>query len=105
MNIGSIVTICVIALACILVGYLIAVKQKRVLIAGWDESKVSNPVAYAQLVGYSVLSLGLLLVAISIIGYLGIVPPIGIAILLFISSLIPVVCAFMANRTYGNSDS
>ena len=88
------------AVPCILLGYLIAVKQKRGLIAGWDESRISRPVAYAQLVGYSLLVLGFLIGALSIIGYLGLLGPNIFALSLLVASSIPIVCVVVANRKY-----
>jgi hypothetical protein len=90
------------ALPCIVLGFLIAVKQKRRLIAGWDKEKVSNPTAFAKLIGYSILSLG---IAISVIGlswYLGLIDDIAMTISLIIASLIPIPCVVIANKKYAN---
>ena len=89
------------ALPCIVLGYLIAVKQKRGLISGWDESKISHPEAYAKWVGFSVLILGVLIGLIAIIWYLGLVSEISMAILLIAVSFIPVPCLLYANAKYG----
>ena len=93
------------ALPCIAIGYLIAVKQMRGLIAGWDESKISNPEAYAKWIGYSVLILGVLIGLIAFIWYLGLVNEIGMAILLCVASLIPIPCLLVANARYGKHGS
>jgi len=76
------------ALPCIVLGYLIAVKQKRELIAGWDESKVPNPKAFANLIGYSILSLGILIAVIGGSWYL------------VIASLLPIPCVVIANKKF-----
>ncbi|WP_157812656.1 hypothetical protein [Alteromonas sp. MB-3u-76] len=102
---GLIVMVFAGALPCIILGYLIAVKQKRGLIAGWDESKISNPEAYAKLIGFSVLGLGTLIGLIAFIWYLGLVNEIGMTILLCVASLIPIPCVLVANARYGKHGS
>jgi hypothetical protein len=61
------------AIPCIVLGYLIAIKQKRTLISGWDDALVSNPKLVAQIIGHSVTILGII-IAIAVIstatGYL-----------------------------------
>ncbi|GAB5387023.1 MAG: hypothetical protein Alis3KO_41460 [Aliiglaciecola sp.] len=88
------------ALPCMFIGYLIAVKQKRGLIAGWDESKISNPKAYAQLIGYGVFILGILLGVVAIFWHQGLVSEIGLAIGLFLVSLVPIPFLVLANKKY-----
>lgn len=102
---GLILMILAGALPCIIFGYLIAVKQKRSLISGWDESKISNPEAFAKLIGYSVLALGVCIGIIAIVWYLGLVGEIGMAISLFGASLLPIPCLIIANRKYGRRES
>lgn len=69
----SIVFIVTCAFPCIVIGYLVAIKQKRNLIAGWDDALVSNPKLVAQIIGHSVTVLGII-IGISVIsvaaGYL-----------------------------------
>jgi hypothetical protein len=93
------------ALPCIILGYLIAVKQMRGLIAGWDESKISNPEKFAKWIGYSVLTLGVLIGLIALIWYLGLVNEIGMTILLCVVSLIPIPCLLIAKARYGKHSS
>lgn len=50
----------------IVFGYLIAVKQQWSMISGWDESKLSNPAAFARLIGFSLLVLGAAIALIAI---------------------------------------
>ena len=102
---GLIVMVFAGALPCIILGYLIAVKQKRGLIAGWDESKISNPEAYAKLIGFSVLVLGTLIGLIALIWYFGLVNEIGMTILLCVASIIPIPCVLIANARYGKHGS
>jgi hypothetical protein len=103
LTVGLVIMILSGALLCVLLGYLIAVKQKRGLIAGWDESKVSNPTAYAQWVGYSVMILGICIGIIGVAWYLGFVDEIGMTVLLVIASIIPVPCLIIASQKYGKT--
>ena len=96
---GFIINIAV-ALLCITGGYLIAVKQKRGLIAGWDESKFSNPEAYAKWVGFSVLILGALIGLIALISYLELISKNVDVMLTFAVSLLPISCVLIANARY-----
>ena len=88
------------SLPCVLIGYLIAVKQRRNLIAGWDESKVSNPEAYAKLLGYGALLLGILIAVVAFIWYIGMVDEIGMTVALIIASLVPIPFVVIANKKY-----
>lgn len=97
---GFIIMIFAGALPCIALGYLIAVKQKRGLIAGWDESKISNPEAYAKWVGFSVLILGVFIGFIALIRYFGFISDIGMTMLLLAVSFVPVPCLLIANARY-----
>ena len=53
-------------LPCIVLGYLIAFKQKRSLIAGWDDKLMSNPKLAAQIIGHSATALGVIIAIASI---------------------------------------
>ena len=88
------------SLPCIVLGYLIAVKQKHGLIAGWDKSKISNPKAFAELIGYSVLSLGILIAMIGGAWYLRLIGEIEMTIYLVIASLTPIPCVVVAHRKF-----
>ncbi|MBD3586077.1 hypothetical protein HHX48_10035 [Salinimonas sp. HHU 13199] len=93
------------SLPCIVVGYLIAVKQKRNLIAGWDESKISQPEAFAKWLGYSVLLLGVLIGLIAVAWFVGAINEMGLTSLLLVASLIPIPCFIVAKVKYGASGS
>jgi hypothetical protein len=88
------------ALPCIVLGYLVAVKQKRNLIAGWDESKISHPEAYAKWIGYSVLVLGVLIGLIAISWYIGLIGDSGMTLSLAVSSMLPIPCLIIAHVKY-----
>lgn len=102
MTIGLIIIIFLGALPCIFLWYLIAVKQKRELIAGWNESKVSNPNAYAKLVGYSVFILGILIGITGMAWFVGLLNEIQMVVVIFIISLIPIPYLLIANSKYAN---
>ena len=58
---ASIIILLAAVLPGLVLGYLTAIKQKRNLIAGWDEKKVSNPEAFSRAVGYSLIAMGMFL--------------------------------------------
>ncbi len=89
-----------VAFPCILGGYLIAIKQKRHLISGWDEAKISNPEAYAKLLGNGLFLLGLLIAIIAFVWYVGLVDEIGMTIALLLASLVPIPFIVIANKKY-----
>lgn len=93
------------ALPCIALGYLVAVKQKRGLIAGWDASKISDPKAFAQWIGFSVFALGVAIGAIGCIWYLGWLNDIQMTVALCAVSLIPIPCLLIASAKYKKQDS
>jgi hypothetical protein len=97
---GFIIINMAVALLCITLGYLIAVKQKRGLIAGWDESKFSNPEAFAKWVGFSVLILGVLIGLIALTSYLELISENVAAMLVVVVSLLPIPCVLIASARY-----
>jgi hypothetical protein len=85
---------------CALIAYVIGVKQHRHILAGYDESKINNPEAYARVIALGVFCMGILMALIFIIWGLG-----GFSLGEFISalllasfSLIPFL--FFANSKY-----
>jgi NADH:ubiquinone oxidoreductase subunit K len=97
---GMLIMIFMGALPCIILGYLVAVKQKRGLIAGWDESKIAHPEAYAKWIGYSVIVLGVLIAIIAISWSFRIIDDTVMTLLLAIASMVPVPCLIIANAKY-----
>lgn len=98
--IGIIIIILFGALPCIVLGYLIAVKQMHGLIAGWNESKVSNPVAFGKWVGFPVLVVGLCIAGTGLVWYLGLINENQMTFLLAIASVIPIPCLIVAIFKY-----
>ena len=43
---------------CALIAWVIGVKQHRHILAGYDESKINNPEAYARVIAVGVFSMG-----------------------------------------------
>ena len=91
------------ALPGIILGYLIAVKQQWSMIAGWDESKLSNPLAYARLIGFSLLGLGVAIALIAIGWGLQLLSDHQMAISLLLVSLLPVVAVIIAHIRFGKA--
>ena len=100
LTLGFIIMLLAGALPCIVLGYFIAVKQQRGLISGWNESKISDPEAYAKWVGYSVLGLGVCIGIIAFIWYIGLIDEISMTVSLIVASLIPIPCLVIANQKY-----
>ncbi len=88
------------ALPCIVIGFLIAVKQQRKWIAGWDESRFTHPIAYANLLGAGVLALGVILAVIGFAWLRQLVDETGLSIAILIASLVPLACVAIANKKY-----
>lgn len=80
--------------------YLIAIKQKRHLISGFDEAKISHPEAYAKLVGNGLFVMGLLIAGIATCWYLGLVDEIGMTAALLIATFVPILFVVVANKKY-----
>jgi hypothetical protein len=100
VTLGLIIIVLGCVLPSVILGYLIAVKQKRGLIAGWDESKISNPQAYARMIGYSLFALGFLISIVSVLWFLGLVDEIVFTIGLLLASLVPIPFFVLANKKY-----
>ena len=96
---GNLTMLFVGALFCIL-GYLIAIKQKRHLIAGWDESKITNPAAFANMVGGSILFEGCAFAAISLAEGAGIISDVYFVSALFAIVIMPIVVLVIAVKRY-----
>ena len=87
---------------CGVLGYLVAVKQKRNLIAGWDESKVSNPQAFAAVVGWSLIALACALMAVTTYWATGSLSEAEFGALLVAVSFIPLVGIVYARHKFGS---
>ncbi len=91
------------ALPGIVFGYLIAVKQQWSMITGWNESKLSNPLAYAQLIGFSLLALGGAIALIAIGWGLQLLSDRQMAIGLLLVSSLPLVAVIVAHIRFGKA--
>ena len=87
---------------CGVLGFLIAFLGMRNLIAGWDESKVRDPDAYGSVIGWSLLTLSLLLGVIVYVWSAGMVSEIVFTVLVLLASLVPIAGLRYANRRYGS---
>ena len=87
---------------CGVLGFLIAFLGMRNLIAGWDESKVRDPEAYGSVIGWSLLTLSLLLGVIVYVWSAGMISELAFVALVLLASLVPVAGLLHANRKYGS---
>ena len=89
------------SLPCAVLGYLIAVKQRRHLISGWDEARTSDPQAFANLVGYSMIVMAAALALVAGAWAYHLVTDSEFAVLLGLASLFPVLALIRAKQKYG----
>jgi hypothetical protein len=91
------------ALPGIVFGYLIAVKQQWSMIAGWEQNKLKNPAAYARLIGFSLLGLGVAIALIAVGWALRLLSDEQMAVTLLLISLLPVFAAIVAHIRFGKA--
>ncbi len=89
------------AIPCGVLGYLVAFKQKRKLIAGWDESKAKNPQAFAAVVGWSLIVLAFALMVVTVSWALGFLSESEFAFLLVAVAFIPILGLLYARQKFG----
>ena len=99
-GIATLIVICTAIVPCVVLGYLIIVKQKRNLIAGWDESKIFSPQEFASIVGWSLIVLAFFLTAVIVLWGMGSISESEFAFYLFVVSTIPLVGVVYARRKY-----
>lgn len=90
-----------VSLPAIILGYLIAVKQKRQLMPGWDDSTTDNPEAFARLIGGGVLFMGMLIAFIATGKGVGVISDGLFMFGLVVASLAPTPCLIIAHGKYG----
>lgn len=88
------------ALPLIICGYLVAVKEMRNLISGWDETKCSHPKAFGRAIGYSCMRLGIFIGLIAIAWYLKAISETTMAITLIIVTSIEFFSMYKAYKTF-----
>ena len=96
----SLTTVFVAALPLILLGYLVAFRQKRHWINGVDQSKLSNPDAFGKFVGNSITVTGMLIILITIFLYLKVIGMLIFAVSLVVVSFLPLPSLYYAKRKY-----
>lgn len=99
---GVIVMFLLGGLPCIVIGYLIAYKDRVDLIAGWDEKRVNNPVAYGKILGTSLIILGVGLSFQPVLWVLSLVPVPAMVVIFIFLVLIPIFAVIYLNIKYGN---
>lgn len=88
------------SLPCIVLGYLIAVKQQHHLIAGWNEAAIADPKRYAKSLGYSVFALGIAIGLIAFSWYAGFVGVLGMSAALLCSFLGAILFMVFIHKKY-----
>ena len=88
------------AVPLLVIGYLIAIKQKLNLINGVDFSKLSDTSAFARILGHSITLTGVLMIVISMLLYMGIINLISYGVILMVFGTLPLQGLFFAMRRY-----
>ena len=88
------------ALPCATLGYLIAFKGKRGLIAGYSEAQISNPKAYGKGIGLSLILLSIGLCSIALGRYIQLLSENQIALSIAIMSLAVIISAIYCSIKY-----
>ena len=89
------------SLPCAVFGYLIAVKQKRDLISGWDESKVRDPESFGLMVGWSLVVMSVLLAGVAAAWANKALSETDFVVGLMAVSLVPIFALLLAKAKYG----
>lgn len=100
-TIGSIILFLTGAVPGFILAYAIGVKKAVDLIAGWDASKISNPEAYASIVGFGLFILAINITAASLLLLADAISENLLALLIVGSALVPVICAIYGRVKYG----
>lgn len=98
--IAFIIVLVTASIPCVVLGYLIAIKEKHALISGWNAKRISNAKAYGQWIGFSTMLLGLLLLFVTGMWYANFITENTLVIALITASLLPVLCAIIAKIKY-----
>ena len=103
-TIGSIILFLTGAVPGFVLAYAIGVKKAVDLIAGWDASKISNPEAYASLVGIGLFILAINITAAAVLLFSGAISENLLVLLIVGSALVPVICAIYGRVKYGRME-
>ncbi|WP_027671650.1 hypothetical protein [Rheinheimera baltica] len=98
---GSVLAAALFGLFCgipfMVMGYLIGVKQKRNLLASWDDSSYSDPVLVGKIMGASVFIMGLLIFASCVGVITNLLSMIHAGVILCLSAVTPLLAALYVN--------
>ena len=84
-----------------ILGYLIAVKGKRNLISGWDDSKVRDPRGFGSLLGASLMVFSALLLAVVFLWVIGAMSNSVLMVTSLLLTLLPILGWLLARSRYG----
>lgn len=73
----------------------------RRLIAGWKEDKIKSPVAFAKLIGFSLMMLGLGIAILSFFVFFQKISESVLVTLLWLLVSVPMIAAVYGNIKYG----
>ncbi|MEM1187656.1 MAG: DUF3784 domain-containing protein [Pseudomonadota bacterium] len=101
VTIGALIAFVGAVIPCAVLGYLIAVKERRNLIAGWNEEKVRDAKAFGTLIGWSLMALAVALAIVTALWALGRISDEWFALYALIASMIPIAALVLAKVKYG----
>jgi len=100
-TLGGIIVLFTAVLPCLVLGYLIAFHDRRGLISGWSDSKVSNPESGGKIIGISLMVMAILLGGITTLWIIQFFTETELIYYLLPSTLIPVVASVYVKVKYG----
>ncbi len=98
-TIGGLIVFFTAVLPCFICGYLIAVKGRRNLISGWDDSKFSNPESASKIIGLSLILMAALLALVTILWCTQLITEVVLIYFIVTISLVPILALiYVKNR-------
>lgn len=88
-------------LPCLIFGYLIAFRNRRGLIAGWSDSKVSKPKASGRIIGISLMVMAVLIAIVTLLWSAKLIAASALAYYLIPITLIPLFGVVYINLKFG----
>ena len=98
--VGLIVLICAV-LPCLICGYLIAFRDRRYLISGWNDSKYSDPEGAAKTVGISLMLMAFLLAVITLFWCIQVITETVLIYCIVPVSIVPILALIYAKTRFG----
>ncbi|RHW76488.1 hypothetical protein [Colwellia sp. RSH04] len=86
---------------CMVIGYMIGMKQKRSLLSSWDDDSFSDPEQVGRIMGGSLFLMGLILLVFSIGVIVSLITIPEACIALCVSISLPFIAGLLSNLKYG----